>query len=206
MLKASRVEGAQQIHELIEDIIHLTKIPTEWEESIIVSLYKGKGFALEWGNYQGLKLLDQVMKVLQGVAENFLWQVHIDDMQFGFMPEHSTTDAIFIVSQLQDKFHAINKTLYMALSIWKKTFNHVPRRVIWRAICKLNVEKWLLRLIQSMYENAKSRMRVGCNSVKRSMWKWVFTKALAWGPYCSSRFWKPSPKSFVQDVPGKLCI
>ena len=51
MLKASGVVGAQQIRDLIEDIIHFgkipTKCPTKWEESIIIFLYKGKGVALE---------------------------------------------------------------------------------------------------------------------------------------------------------------
>ena len=46
MLKASGVEGAQQIQDLMEDIIHFGKIPTEWGESIIVCLYKGKGVPL----------------------------------------------------------------------------------------------------------------------------------------------------------------
>ena len=46
MLKASGVGGPQQIRDLIEDIIHFVKIPSEWEESIIVSLYKDKGIAL----------------------------------------------------------------------------------------------------------------------------------------------------------------
>ena len=74
MLKASGVGGAQQIRDLIEDIIHFGKIPAEWEESIIVSLCKGKNATLERGNYRGLKLLDQVMEVLERVAENLLWQ------------------------------------------------------------------------------------------------------------------------------------
>ena len=164
MLKASGVKGAQLIRDLIEDIIHCGKIPTEWEESTIISLYKGKGVALERGNYRGLKLLDQVMKVLERVAENFLrQQVCIDDMQFGFMPGRSTTDAIFIVRQLQEKFHAVNRTLYMAFVDLEKAFDRVPRRVIWWALRKLGVEEWLVRLIQSMYENARSRVRVGCN-------------------------------------------
>ena len=30
---------------------------------------------------------------------------------------------------------------------------------------------------------------------KNSVWKWEFTKALAWAPYCSSRYWKPFTKS-----------
>ena len=54
MLTASGVEGAQQIQDLIEDIIHFRKISTEWEESIIVSLNKGKGVALEQKNYWAL--------------------------------------------------------------------------------------------------------------------------------------------------------
>ena len=54
MLKTSGVEGGQQIHDLIQDIIYFGKILTEWEESITVSLYKGKGVALEQANYQGL--------------------------------------------------------------------------------------------------------------------------------------------------------
>ena len=38
----------------------------------------------------------------------------IDSMQFGFMAGKSTTDAIFIVRQLQEKYLARNKELWMA--------------------------------------------------------------------------------------------
>ena len=58
-MEAAVLCGAQQIRDLIEGVIHFGKIPAEWEESIIVSLYKGKDFALERGNYGGLRLLDQ---------------------------------------------------------------------------------------------------------------------------------------------------
>ena len=106
----------------------------EWEESIIVSLYKGvEGVTLKQGNYRGLELLRVVMNFLERVAENVPWQqVLVDDMQSGFGPGWNTTDAIFIIRWLQEIFHAINKTLYMAfVDLEKKTFHHVPRRVIW---------------------------------------------------------------------------
>ena len=86
------------------------------------------------------------MKVLERVAENFL-QVCIDDTQFGFMPGRSTTDAIFFVCQLQEKFHAFNNKLYMAFVDLEKAFDRVPRRVIWWALCKLGNEEWLVQLI-----------------------------------------------------------
>ena len=45
------------------------KVPEEWNNSYIVSLLKGKGSALDSGNYCGLKLTDQVLKVVKRVTE-----------------------------------------------------------------------------------------------------------------------------------------
>ena len=62
-------------------------IPTDWQESFILNFYKGKGDALEWGNYHSLKLTDQVMKLLKCVLDSFIQEmVDIDAMQFGFVP------------------------------------------------------------------------------------------------------------------------
>ena len=67
-------------------------------------LYKGKGDALECGSYRGIKLLDQVMKVMERVIEKRIRsRVQLDEMQFGFRPGRGTTDAIFIVRQLQEE-------------------------------------------------------------------------------------------------------
>ena len=80
--------GIRLISDLIEAIILEERIPAEWEESYTVSLYKGKGDALERENYRGLKLIDQVMKVLERVVEQLIRKkIQISDMQFGFMPE-----------------------------------------------------------------------------------------------------------------------
>ena len=49
-----------EVRDLIEDIISEGCIPTDWQESFIVNLYKGKGDALNRGNYKGLKLIEQV--------------------------------------------------------------------------------------------------------------------------------------------------
>ena len=61
MLKPIGEDGAAEVRDLIEDIISEGCIPTDWQESYIVNLYKGKGDALNRGNYRGLKLIEQVM-------------------------------------------------------------------------------------------------------------------------------------------------
>ena len=55
--------------------------------SFIVCLYKGKGDALERGNYCSLKLTEQVMKILERIVDGLIRQlVSIDNSQFGFVP------------------------------------------------------------------------------------------------------------------------
>ena len=46
MLKPVVEAGAVEVHDLFEDIISEGCIPTDWQESFIVNLYKGKGDAL----------------------------------------------------------------------------------------------------------------------------------------------------------------
>ena len=82
-------------------------------------------------------------------------------MQCGFMSGRGTTDAIFIVCQLQEKHLAANKPLYMAFVDLEKAFDRVPRDVIWWAMRKLGIDEWLVHLVQSMYKDVRSRVRVG---------------------------------------------
>ena len=126
MLKPVGEAGTVEVRDLIEDIISISGgcIPTDWQESFIVNLYKGKGDALNRGNYRGLKLIEQVMKVLERVVEGLIRQrVEIDEMQCGFISGRGTTDAIFIVRQLQEKHLAANKPLYMAFVDLEKAFD-----------------------------------------------------------------------------------
>ena len=162
MLKPLGETGVAEVRDLIEDIISEGYIPVDWQESYIVNLYKGKGDALNRGNYRGLKLIEQTMKVLERVVEGLIRQrVEIDEMQCGFMSGRGTTDAIFIVRQLQEKHLAANKLLYMAFIDLEKAFDRVPRDVIWWAMRKLGINEWLVRLVQSIYKDVRSRVRVG---------------------------------------------
>ena len=162
MIKATGDTGATMIRDLATAFIRDGKVPTDWEESFIVCLYKGKGDALDRGNYRGLKLTEQAMKILERIVDGLIRQVvSIDDSQFGFVPGRGTTDAIFVVRQLQEKYLAVNKRLYMAFLDLEKAFDRVPRKVIWWALRKLGVEEWIVRLVQGMYANARSRVRVG---------------------------------------------
>ena len=80
MIQAAGDRGASMICDLAAAIIHDGKVPSDWQQSFIVCLYKGKGDALERGNYRGLKLREQVMKVLERIVDGLIRQlVSIND-------------------------------------------------------------------------------------------------------------------------------
>ena len=94
-----------------------------------MNLCKDKGEALDRGNYHGLKLTDQVKKLLERVLDfNIPEMVNIDEMHFCFVSGRGTTDAIFIVRQLQEKYITAKLLLYFAFVDLEKAFDHVPRK------------------------------------------------------------------------------
>ena len=161
MLIAGGESCMKVVADLINSIIRDRKVPKDWEESYIINLYKGKGDALVRGNYRGLNLLEHVMKVLERVVEmEIRSSITIDDIQFGFMPGRGTTDAIFIVRQLHEKFLAKSKNLYLAFVDLEKAFDRVPRQILWWAMRKLGIDDWIIQLVQAMYCEMKSKVRV----------------------------------------------
>ena len=49
---------------------------------------------------------------------------------------------------------------YFAFVDLEKAFDRVPRKVLWWALRSVGVEEWSIRVIQGMYTNARSRVRV----------------------------------------------
>ena len=42
----------------------------------------------------------------------------------------------------------------------KKAFDGKPRNLVWRDLRKICVEKWLLKIVQAMYRNSRSHVRI----------------------------------------------
>ena len=126
-----------------------------------------------------MKMLEHV-EDLEGL---FRQRVEIDEMQHYFMLGCGTTDPIFIVCQLQEKHLIANKPLYMAfVYLEKKAFDCVHQDFIWLAMPSLGTEEWLVHMVQSMYEDVRSWIRVGdgyCQSASNLVFELVFIRALS---------------------------
>jgi len=73
-------------------------------------VYKDKGDTLDCGSYQGIKMLEHILKLFEGIiGVQVREKATIYNMQFGFMGGKATTDAIFKVRQMQEKYVAKKK-------------------------------------------------------------------------------------------------
>jgi len=91
------------------------------------------------------------MNVMERIFEHRIrQQIDIDNMQFGFMKGKGTTDAIFLVRQMQEKFRAKGKKLYFGIVDLEKAFDRVQREVIRWAMHKFGVEEWLVSAVMSV--------------------------------------------------------
>ena len=102
MLKASGYTCIDTVTDLVNAIIHGGKLSSDWHISLIANSFKGKDKVIEHGNYRGLKLIEQVMKVK-----------HCKQAYTSLgLQGYETTDAVSVVRQLQEKFMAKRKKLF----------------------------------------------------------------------------------------------
>ena len=125
---------------------------------------------------------------------------------YGFMPGRGTTDAIFILRQLQEKHLAKNKKLYFAFVDLEKAFNRIPRKVIWWAMRKLSIEEWIVRFVQAMYNNTRSRVESITPTVMNLESKLEFTRVQYLALSYLSLYSKLCPVSSSLGHPGSCCM
>ena len=61
---------------------------------------------------------------------------------------------------MQEKYLAKKKELWMAFVDLEKAFDRVPREVVWWALRVVGVEEWIVKVIQAMYDEVTTAVRL----------------------------------------------
>ncbi|KAK3517219.1 hypothetical protein QTP70_001127 [Hemibagrus guttatus] len=145
---------------LFNRVLESERMPEEWRRSVLVPIFKNKGDVQSCSNYRGIKLMCHTMKVWERVVEARLRKVvEICEQQYGFMPRKSTTDAIFALRILMEKYRDGQKELHCVFVDLEKAYDRVPREELWYCMRKSGVAEKYVRVVQDMYERSRTVVR-----------------------------------------------
>ena len=80
--------------------------------------------------------------------------------QHGFIPQKSTTDAIFAVRMLIEKYREGQRELHRIFVDLEKAYDRVPREELWYCMREPEVAEKYVGVVQDMYESCKTMMRL----------------------------------------------
>ncbi|KAK3537003.1 hypothetical protein QTP86_032259 [Hemibagrus guttatus] len=144
---------------LFNRVLESERMPEEWR-SVLVPIFKNKGDVQSCSNYRRIKLMSHTMKLWERVVEARLRKVvEICEQQYGFMPRKSTTDAIFALRILMEKYRDGQRELHCVFVDLEKAYDRVPREELWYCMRKSGVAEKYVRVVQDMYERSRTVVR-----------------------------------------------
>ena len=153
-------KGVEFLMNFFNRLLQGEKMPDEWRRSVLAPLYKGKGDIKECRNYRGIKLRSHSMKLWKKVIEaRIRKEVMNGEQQFGFMPGRSTTNAIFCLSMLLEKWTEGQKAVHCAFIDLEKAYNKVPREELWECLRLAETSECYITIIKDMYDRAITTVR-----------------------------------------------
>ena len=89
-------------------------MPIELALSTVLPIFQGKGDIRNCSCYRALKTLEHGINMVEKVLEKRFHKIlPADEMQFGFMSDRGTFDAVITLRRMQEEYHAKGKMLYM---------------------------------------------------------------------------------------------
>ena len=84
--------------------------------------------------------MSHTMKLWERVIEHRLRAItQVSMNQFGFMPGRLTMQAIFLIRQVMKRYMEKKKNLHMVFIDLEKTYDKIPRNIMWWALDKHEV-------------------------------------------------------------------
>jgi len=101
------------------------------------------------------------MKLWERVIERRLrMDISISENQFGFKPDRSTIEAIYLLRKLMGLYRDRKVDLHMVFIDLEKAYDRVLREVLWRCLEETGVLPWYIRIIKDMYGGGRTSVRM----------------------------------------------
>jgi len=162
LLRAGSCQLTKPLTSLLNAVVR-EGAPPSLADSNTVLLHK-KGDAQDIGNFRPISLISSSGKLLSKAIANRVesrMETHLSDEQFGFRRGRSTTDAIFVISELIAKSYEYQFGLNFAFVDFRKAFDSVEANAVYNALQDMEVEGELINTLQSVAATARSTISIG---------------------------------------------
>ena len=164
MIKYSQHVLLPVFEKLFNSILLCGKYPSEWLSGYIVPIYK-KGDATDPGNYRGITISSCVGKLFNLVLNERIskfFEDHdiISKNQIGFKKKHRTSDHIFVLNTLINKYISKGKQLYTCFIDLQKAFDTVNRTKLLYKLKQTGIGTLMFNIIKDMYISSKATLAV----------------------------------------------
>ena len=169
MLKCSSHILIEQLLLLFNDILDSGIFPQSWRLSFLTPVFK-KGDRNDANNYRGIAISSCLGKVFLSIINKristFLENSNsLDEAQNGFRKDCRTTDNIFIMKTLINKYKLQGKKLFVCFIDFKKAFDNVWRAGLFFKLYYNDIDGKILKLLGNMYKQVTYKVkRKGCFS------------------------------------------
>ena len=125
MLKCGQSSLTPCIVKLFNHILSSGQYPKEWKNSYIKPPYKGDD-PLNPSNYRGISIMSCISKLFSSVLNNRLQTSFFDknkiinETQIGFQPKARTSDHMFVLRTLIEKYQSLDSKLYVCFVDFQK--------------------------------------------------------------------------------------
>ena len=99
------------------------------------------------------------------------------------MPRKGTTDNMFFVRTLREKYREGQRELHCVFVDLEKAYDRVPREDRWYCMRKSKVAEKYLQIVQDMYEGSKTVMRCAIETTERFKVKVRLHRGSALSPF-----------------------
>jgi len=125
--------GGKQLHcaifKICQKIWKDERVPTSWNEAIIIPLHK-KGDKTICENYRGISLLNSAYKIFSNILLNRLEpyvEENLGEYQCGFRKGRSTIEQLSVIGQIIEKKYEYRQKIWQLFIDFKKAYDSVHR-------------------------------------------------------------------------------
>ena len=117
------------------------------------------------------------------------------------MPEKSTTEAIFLIKQVMERFREQKKNLHLVFIDFEKAYDKILRNVMWWSLDKHKVPSKYVTLIKDMYNNVVTSVRTNDGNTDYFPIKTGLHQGSALSPYLFALVMDEVTKNIQNDIP-----